>query len=75
MARRFASCEVNSMLVRMNPEKLAPAAIRNEKTPINRAMSNVGDREWAIIFKRSPLVTSSATASKGAENRAHRRLA
>jgi hypothetical protein len=51
------------MLVKINPEKLAPAAIRNEKTLIKRAMSNPGAGESAIILRGSLLVTSSANAS------------
>lgn len=59
----FATGGFISMVVKINPERVAPAAIRNEQTPINNIMRNVGDGEWAISSKRWRLVTITANAS------------
>jgi hypothetical protein len=55
--------EFISMVVKSNPERVAPAAIRNEETPTSRARGNPGDGKWAIRSKRWRLVTISANAS------------
>jgi hypothetical protein len=43
VARRFADDEFISTVVKSNPERVAPAAIRNEETPISSARGNPGD--------------------------------
>ena len=40
------------MVVKIIPEKVAPAAIKDEKPPMNSAMTNFGDWEWVISAKR-----------------------
>ena len=52
MMRRFAGGEFISTVVKINPERVAPAAIRNEETPISCARGNPGDGKWAISSKR-----------------------
>src|SRR5215469_6046453 len=51
MAGRFACGELISTVVNINPERVAPAAIRNEETPISRARGNPGDAKWLISSK------------------------
>jgi hypothetical protein len=51
------------MVVKINPERVAPAAIRNEQTPISNIMRNLGEEEWAISSRRWRLVTITAKAS------------
>src|SRR5215469_2613432 len=63
MAGRFACGELISTVVNINPERVAPAAIRNEETPISRARGNPGDGKWPISSKRWRLVTINANAS------------
>ena len=66
MARRFAGGEFISfisMVVKRNPVSVAPAAIRNEETPISSARGNPGDGKWAISAKRWRLVTINTNAS------------
>ena len=63
MAHRFAGGEFISTVVKINPERVAPAAIRNEETHISRARGNPGEGKWAISSKRWRLVTISANAS------------
>ncbi|MFY9836205.1 MAG: hypothetical protein WAK55_06995 [Xanthobacteraceae bacterium] len=64
MARRFAGGEFISTVLKINPEKVAPAAISDEETPMSSATKNLGDGEWAINSKRWWLVTINAKASK-----------
>jgi hypothetical protein len=63
MALFLRGGEFISMVVKVNPERVAPAAIRDEETPISNAMRNLGDWEWAISSKKWRLVTISANAS------------
>ena len=64
MARCFAGRELISAVMKINPEKVAPAAISDEETPISSATRNLGDGEWAINSKRWRLVAINANASK-----------
>ena len=51
------------MVVKINPERVAPAAIRDEEPPKKTAMRSLGVGEWAINSKRWWLVRISANAS------------
>src|SRR5690242_14712539 len=51
------------MVVKINRERVAPAAIRNEQTPISNSTWKLGDGEWAISSKRWRLVTITANPS------------
>jgi hypothetical protein len=63
MARRFAGGEFISMIVKIKPERVAPAAIRDVEMLKSTAMRNLGDGEWAISSKSWRLVRISANAS------------
>ncbi len=52
------------MVVKITPERVAPAAIRNEQTPMNNIKRNLGEGERAISSRRWRLVTITANASK-----------
>jgi hypothetical protein len=41
MERRFAGGEFISTVVKINPERVVPAAIRNEETPISSTRGNL----------------------------------
>jgi hypothetical protein len=56
MARRFAGGAFISMAVKINPDKVAPVAIRDEETPMSTAMRNPGDGASAMSSKRWRLV-------------------
>lgn len=64
MARCLAGGAFISAVMKIIPERVAPAAISDEEMPISNAKKNLGDGEWAINSKRWRLVTINANASK-----------